>query len=278
MRADKYSDGVRRTTLLASGSGFAVSEIRISARTGTWLCPERPERYRLVFVRSGCYRMRAPSLDAFVDPVNAYITRPGHEHQIAHKPDVEDVCTELLLSESFLEEAVGTAPPSGNRLLFTKGPIDLAHRALAARSKRGADLFEIEERVLRLVGDTLSVPRNEAAGRSATASTTRRRVVERTRELLIDGPTAMGLTRLAREVGVSPHYLSRIFRQETGETLSRFRNRIRIRRALDRIEAGEGDLTQLATDLGFSDHAHFTRTMRGEVGIPPRSVRRELAA
>lgn len=221
--------------------------------------------------------MRAPRLDAFVDPTTAYVTRPHHHHQIAHKPGSEDVCTELLLSESFLVEAVGANLPAANRLFFTEGHIDLAHRALVARSKRHPDAFELEERVLRLVGATLGVAWHESANESVVGSATRRRAVERARELLSDDPALLGFTRLAGEAGVSPHYLSRIFRQETGETLSRFRNRIRIRRALDRIEAGEGDLASLAVELGFSDHAHLTRTMREEVGIPPASVRREFA-
>jgi AraC-like DNA-binding protein len=268
---------VRRTIPLATLNGFSLSEVRISVQASTWSRPECPGRYRLVFVRRGAYRMRAPSLDVVVDPTTAYVTRPDHYHQIAHKPGSEDVCTELLLSESFLVEKVGAEVPATNRMLFTDGSVDLAHRALVARSRRPVDAFELEERVLRLVGDTLGVPWHEEASGSPVGSTTRRRVVERARELLTDAPALPGLTQLAKQAGVSPHYLSRIFRQETGETLSRFRNRIRIRRALERIEAGEDDLAELALELGFADQAHFTRTMRDEVGIPPTSVRREFA-
>lgn len=268
---------MRRTIPLASGCGFSVNEVRVCEQASAWSRPERPERFRLVFVRSGSYRMRAPSLDVLVDPTTAYITRPDHHHQIAHKPGSEDVCTEVLLSESFLLETVGADLPAASRMLFTDGAVDLAHRALVARLKRRLDAFELEERALRLVGQTLGVRWSETASGSGVGSATRRRVVERARELLSEDPALSGLSRLAREAGVSPHYLSRIFRQETGETLSRFRNRVRIRRALERIETGERDLATLAIELGFSDQAHFTRTMRDEVGITPTSVRREFA-
>jgi AraC-like DNA-binding protein len=67
-----------------------------------------------------------------------------------------------------------------------------------------------------------------------------------------------------------------VFRAETGETLSRFRHRLRVRAALDRLADGDRDLAGLAADLGFADHAHLTRAVRSEVGEPPSRVRRLL--
>jgi AraC-like DNA-binding protein len=60
--------------------------------------------------------------------------------------------------------------------------------------------------------------------------------------------------------------------------LTRFRNQIRVRRVLDRIEAGDEGLADIAADLGFADHAHMTRMVRDEVGEPPTSVRRLFAS
>src|SRR5262249_14084399 len=85
-------------------------------------------------------------------------------------------------------------------------------------------------------------------------------------------PSSIRLTTMARMIGVSPHHLSRVFHQETGQTLARYRNRLRVRAALDRIEGGERNLAGLAADLGFSDHAHLTRTVRSELGNPPIHV------
>lgn len=268
---------VRLTVPLASGSGFSINEVRVCGQASTWSCPERVERYRFVFVRSGCYRMRAPELDVLVDPTTAYVMCPGQHPLIAHKPASQHVCTEILLSKDLLVERAGAELPAANRIVFTDGLVDLDHRALVAQLKRRARAFELEERVLGLAGAVLKVPWREAADGSRAGSTTRRRAVQHARELLNDDPARPGLTRLAQQAGVSPCYLSRIFRLETGETLSRLRNRIRIRRALERIEAREGDLAALALELGFSDQAHFTRTMCEEVGIPPTLVRRELA-
>jgi AraC-like DNA-binding protein len=43
--------------------------------------------------------------------------------------------------------------------------------------------------------------------------------------------------------------------------------------ALERLAAGERDLTALALDLGFADHAHLTNTVRRELGRPPSAFR-----
>lgn len=270
---------MRQTILLASGNLFSVNEIHIFGHDTAWTVPERCDRYRLTFVRSGTYRVRTPGLNELVDPVVAYVTCPGQEHQIAHKLGAEDLCTSVLVPESFLDEVAGVCPPVKDRLIFTTGSVDLAHRALVARSRRHADAFELEERVISLVGDTLGDEACPAARDAAlNGHTTRQRVVERAREALVSHPAESGLRNLADRVGVSPYYLSRSFRQETGETLSRFRNRVRIRYALERIEAGEEDLTALASELGFSDHPHFTRTMRQEVGAAPTGVRRAFSS
>lgn len=55
-------------------------------------------------------------------------------------------------------------------------------------------------------------------------------------------------------------------------SLSRYRNRVRISRALARAEEGETDIANLAITLGFSDQAHFARTVRRELGCTPRRV------
>ncbi|GIH62321.1 hypothetical protein Msi02_31380 [Microbispora siamensis] len=94
---------------------------------------------------------------------------------------------------------------------------------------------------------------------------------------MADDPESVDLVRLARALGVSPSHLSRTFRRHVGMTVSRYRNRVRVSRALAGIEEGERDLAGLATALGFADQAHLTRTMRAELGRPPGHLRRLLS-
>ena len=81
---------------------------------------------------------------------------------------------------------------------------------------------------------------------------------------------------LAALLGVSPFRLSRAFTRQLGVSLTRYRNPVRVERALDRLEAGADDLAALAADLGFTDQSHLCRTMRQHVGEPPSAVRTQL--
>ncbi|WP_345571355.1 helix-turn-helix domain-containing protein, partial [Nonomuraea rosea] len=93
-----------------------------------------------------------------------------------------------------------------------------------------------------------------------------------------DHPAAGALLTLAELLAVSPYQLSRAFTRELGISLTHYRNRVRVGRALDRLESGTTSLAALAADLGFADQAHLTRTIRRHVGHTPTALRRLLAS
>jgi AraC-like DNA-binding protein len=91
-----------------------------------------------------------------------------------------------------------------------------------------------------------------------------------------DHPGASGLLPLAASLGVSPYRLSRAFTGELGVSLTRYRNRVRAARALDRLADGAARPGVLAADLGFADEAHLCRTIRAHLGHTPTGLRRLL--
>lgn len=66
------------------------------------------------------------------------------------------------------------------------------------------------------------------------------------------------------------------FRRCTGMTPNVFINMLRAEHACRRLAQSEGrsSLGLLAEELGFSDQAHFTRFIRGHVGVTPSEYRR----
>lgn len=66
------------------------------------------------------------------------------------------------------------------------------------------------------------------------------------------------------------------FRRSTGMTPSVFINMIRAEAACRRLAQQDwrGSLGQLGEDLGFSDQGHFTRFVRGHIGVTPSEYRR----
>jgi AraC-like DNA-binding protein len=87
---------------------------------------------------------------------------------------------------------------------------------------------------------------------------------------------AVGLFPLAAALGVSPYRLSRSFSNELGVSVTRYRNRVRVGRALDYLCSGQSTMADVAATLGFADQAHFCRTLRQHTGCTPTAIRRDL--
>lgn len=79
---------------------------------------------------------------------------------------------------------------------------------------------------------------------------------------------------VARALYVSSFHLCRIFKEETGVSMHRYLNHLRLQHALGELARGEAELSELALELGFSCQSHFTKAFRKEFGIPPGKVRR----
>jgi AraC-like DNA-binding protein len=262
---------------LAAGSGFAVLDVRCHACRGPWSDVEAANGYLLILVRRGVFRRRVKGTETVVDAGVVYFHEPGEEQQVAHPVNGGDVCTSIRLEESLVASVWGGDPTGLPSLLFSGPALDLAHRLLLGACVTRGAAFEAEERVHRLVAAALRQhdPLRVESGRPSSAAL-RRKLVGDARELLATEPTRT-VRELARRLAVSPHHLSRIFSAVTGASLSVYRNRLRVRRALEQIAAGEESLTRLAAELGFADHAHMTQTIRSETGFTPSALRPLLA-
>jgi AraC-like DNA-binding protein len=261
--------------LLAASGGFRIHDVRCRSARSPWTSPEPTADYAVVFVRRGCFRRRVGGSEMLVDPTVVYFERPGQEQEVAHPRDGGDSCTYVSVSPELLATIREGAPiPHGP--VTTSAALDLAHRLLLASVRRSGDGFELSERLVRLVDRILHGVRPER-GLSRGADGRRRAAVDAAREAILDDP-GIDLIGLARRVSYSPHHLSRVFSLYMGEPISRYRNRVRIRLALERLAGGEPCLARLAVELGFSDHAHLTREMRAQLGAPPSALRNRLAA
>lgn len=77
---------------------------------------------------------------------------------------------------------------------------------------------------------------------------------------------------IARVVGVSPTYLTDLFRRTEGVSMHRYMTQLRLARALVELP-NTNDLTALALELGFSSHSHFTALFTRAFGESPSSFR-----
>lgn len=143
------------------------------------------------------------------------------------------------------------------------------------------DLERLDREVVAIVGKGL-LDATETRARIEAALAHRRglggpaRRIVRRAALYIDHHHAEALSRedIARQVAISPDYLTDCFRQELGLTPMVYLVRCRIRHARALLETTDDPVTAIALAVGFSDASHFTRTFHREVGVSPRAYRR----
>jgi hypothetical protein len=144
--------------VLLDAEGVIVEDVRCPGHGPGWSAGEPVTRFGVVFPRSGVFRRRVNGVESVIDTVSGYVQRPDSEQRIAH-PKGGDRCTSITMSASAFESLVGDDRLSGGRadLAMAIDPsVDLRHRELVARARRGAEADELAERAMAMLGGVLS--------------------------------------------------------------------------------------------------------------------------
>jgi AraC family transcriptional regulator len=86
----------------------------------------------------------------------------------------------------------------------------------------------------------------------------------------------VSLAAIAHELGMSPYYFCRLFKQSTGIAPHQYLTQQRIYRTKELLKQSQLSISEIALRCGFSDQAHFTKQFRQLIGIPPRAYRNSL--
>ncbi len=81
--------------------------------------------------------------------------------------------------------------------------------------------------------------------------------------------------QVAEAAGASEDYLSRLFHRELGLSPWDYLNRYRIQRARLLLVAGDLSIAEVARQVGFKDHAYFSRIFRKLTGLSPNGYRED---
>lgn len=87
--------------------------------------------------------------------------------------------------------------------------------------------------------------------------------------------TALSLKSLAAMCYISPSYLSNLFKQETGGTLTDYINTQRINRAAHCLCSSDANIATVAERVGILDVNYFTKMFKKTLGTTPTQYRRE---
>lgn len=85
----------------------------------------------------------------------------------------------------------------------------------------------------------------------------------------------ISLKQIADNAGLSETYFSALFKKETGETVSEFIQKSRVKEAQSMIQYSEYSLLEIGQYLGFCSQSHFSKTFRRYTGMTPGQYRKK---
>ena len=253
---------------------------------------EESDANNIVLMRNGAFARHFGRRTTTADVNQAVFFSRRSTYRVSHPADCGDRGTVFTVSPRVLNDIVRELDPSiddhpDQPFRFFTGSCDSGvfwrHRELVQRLESGDPLEPLwaDVTALQLVADVLESafvkhgvtrrPKREGtdvdhAERTEAAKTyLASRISER-----------VTLDEVARAVHASPFHLARIFQQQTGVPVHRYLTQLRLRASLERLAAGASDLTELALELGFSSHSHFTDAFRREFGKSPSEIRKIL--
>jgi AraC family transcriptional regulator len=235
------------------------------------------ESSHLVFPYRGLFVRHCDDEICVAEAGQVLLTNAGKIYRVTHPVPGGDSSLLVWVEESMLRELAPTALlHDGDRLAFRpeRLRIDARAQALVAMLRHSlrekiAEVLEAESLTLTLAQRALG-PRTS---RAASASRGQQKLADRTKLVLAtDLSRRWTLSEIAANVGVSPVYLTQVFQQVEGLPLYRYQLRLRLSRALDLL-AEYDDLSELALELGFSSHSHFSSTFQQIYGRSPSEFR-----
>lgn len=84
----------------------------------------------------------------------------------------------------------------------------------------------------------------------------------------------LSLPVIAEQVGLSPHHISKLFREETGNTVNQYITRLRMEKAIELLRHSNKKVYEIAEEVGIPSYRYFTVTFRNWTGVSPTDYKR----
>ncbi|MBO5197746.1 MAG: response regulator [Lachnospiraceae bacterium] len=79
----------------------------------------------------------------------------------------------------------------------------------------------------------------------------------------------IGNIEIARRYNLTPSYVSRVFRQKTGETVSDYMMRVRMEKAIEIMKEGKYMTNEISQMVGYNSHSYFSKVFKAYTGYTP---------
>lgn len=240
------------------------------------------------FVMSGRGKYRIDEALYEVSEGDLLVLNPGVRHQVLLIEGNENPSTEFFVAATDFQlkdmERNCLPLPDGQPILHTSGE-------LRQRVFRICSSIESENAVFRqgryymmkayMIQLLLLIIREqydpvERKGGYAFESVNKKYVVEQILNYFEDHyKEKISLDQIASNMYLSPFYISRIFKSETGEAPIRHLINIRLEKAYELLEKGwNGSIQEAAACVGYDDAYHFSKLFKKRYGVSPSQVKK----
>ena len=220
------------------------------------------------FVKSGGFTEVLGSRSEDYGPLSLIIKPPGTVHANQYGPEGAR-CLVIEIDNQRLE-SIRTYAPVLEQPVHMKGGIYafLATRLYRELKEAGSSsMLSIEGLTLELLAEAWG-PRDSGIAVSAHRLA---RAEEYLQERFSD---PIGLTDVARAVGVHPGHLARVFRKRHRCTVGDYLRSIRLNWAAERLTNTDLAIAEIATNAGFYDQSHLTNSFKLRTGMTPSAFRK----
>ncbi len=247
------------------------------------------DHLELAFILSGEGRYRFEDGIISVKEGDMLILNPEVKHQALACPEAETPATEFFTGATDFQipgcPANSLPTPEGGHVLHTEGELRQklfkiysameAEKALC-RQGRYSMLKAYLIQMMVLVIREQCAPAEQTAG-YAFESLNRQDVVERMLDYFEDHYSEkISLDQIAENMYLSPFYISKIFKSETGDTPIRHLINIRLEKAKELLASGHaGSIQEVAASVGYDDAYHFSKLFKKRYGMSPSQARKK---
>jgi two-component system, response regulator YesN len=101
-----------------------------------------------------------------------------------------------------------------------------------------------------------------------------KKVVERIKEIIHERfRENIGATNISKDIFLTPNYICLIFKQETGETITDYITKVRIKKAKELLKTTDLKIMEIAGMVGYENSHYFSTVFKKTTGIFPQKYR-----
>jgi len=280
-------------TTLHRSDTVRITDVRCRPTSCACGAEEESTSHSIAFPRAGVFVKHLGRQQVVADCNQVMFFNGGETYQVSHPVAGGDDCTSFAFSDDILLDALSRFEPCLRDkpeapFEFTHAPneprtIFFVHSLRQILRSGEAASLAVDEMSLDLLAAVIDAT-YRSRGRQPLPAPTRARRAQRERAeaakqfLASRFQMPLGLADVGRAVHYSPYHLARFFRQLVGIPIHQYLIRLRLGAALERLADGAADLTELALNLGYSSHSHFSEAFRRVFGCAPSDFRHRLTS